>query len=303
MQYKDYYQIMGLSRDASRDEIKRAYRKLARKYHPDVSGEKNAEEKFKELGQAYEVLKDSQKRKEYDAIRDSHRGQDARKEQQRAQHAVDDDAFADFFNSIFGDKRQASSRPAYHGGNDIHAKLEISLGDSFNGIEKALELLVPFVSDKGAVEQKAKRINVKIPKGVIDKQQIRLKGQGGGIAGRVGDLYLEINIKPHKFFKVKNKDVSLMVPISPWEAVLGAQINVPTLGGSVRLKIPKRSQSGKQMRLAGRGLPGKPPGDQLVTLNIVIPEKENESVNSLYEALAEKESFNPRHGLGVSDEQ
>ena len=314
MEYKDYYKVLGLDRKASQDEIKRAYRKLARKYHPDVSKEAGAEDKFKELNEAYEVLKEPANRAKYDQYGEhwNQQGQQgAYQHQQRqhpqhsgagqAQHGFSGESAADFedlLSSIFGQhRRQQHHAPAYDEGQDIYAKINITLEDSYHGAEKTLQLQIP----ENNTEQ-LKTIKVKIPKGIGDKKQIRLKGQGGSIGGRPRDLYIEIHINPHPWFRLEDKDIYLQLPIAPWEAGLGATINVPTLGGPVKLNIPKGSQAGKKMRLKGRGLPGNPAGDQLVTLQIVIPEKENEQATKLYQEMAKVLAFNPRAHLGVRDD-
>ncbi|STX52887.1 curved DNA binding protein DnaJ [Legionella busanensis] len=312
MEYKDYYKIMGLDRNVSQEEIKRAYRKLARKYHPDVSKEPNAESKFKELGEAYEVLKDPEKRAKYDQFgqywQNPNAGASGRQGEQsnyQYSHSFDQGSAADFeefLNSIFK-QRQQQEYDYFEESLDIHAKITISLEDSFHGTEKMLQLQKPVMAQPGWPEYETRAIKVKIPKGVTDKQQIRLKGQGNeGRKHHKGDLYIEINIAPHPWFKLEKKDIHLELPITPWEATLGASVQVPTLGGPVRLKLPKLSQTGKQMRLKARGLPGNPAGDQLITLKIVIPTTENNEVNKLYEQIAALTKFNPRQSLGVSDD-
>ncbi|KTD18318.1 DnaJ C-terminal domain-containing protein [Legionella jordanis] len=309
MEYKDYYKIMGLDRNASQEDIKRAYRKLARKYHPDVSKEVGAEEKFKELGEAYEVLKDKEKRAKYDRYgqywqqqgqaRQSPPGQ----EQYQQFHPEDMAGFEDFLNSIFRERfHQDNTSSFFDQGEDIHAKININLEDSYHGAEKTLQLQTPVVDQRGQVHYEPRVVKIKIPKGIGNKQQIRLKGQGGKGPHQSGDLYIEVNFNHHPWFHLHKKDIHLQLPISPWEAALGTTVKVPTLGGVVNLKIPKLSQSGKKMRLKGRGLPGNPPGDQYIILQIVIEQVENEQANQLYEQLASVSKFNPRAHLGVSND-
>lgn len=297
---------MGLEKNVSQEEIKRTYRKLARKYHPDVSKESNAEEKFKELGEAYEVLKDPEKRRKYDEFGQYWQDPQQNSARQRPyQQAGEGNAadFEEFINSIFR-QRQHQEQPMYERGQDVHATLSISLEDSFSGAEKTLQLQVPVADKHGHVRYQSRAIKVKIPKGIEDKQQIRLKGQGDkGHSQNAGDLYIEINIMPHSWFHLLKKDVYLELPISPWEATLGADVTIPTLAGPVKLKIPKLSQSGKQMRLKGRGLPGSVSGDQIITLRIVIPKTENEKVTQLYEEMARSIDFNPREKLGVRNDK
>lgn len=308
MEYKDYYKIMGLERNASPEDIKRAYRKLARKYHPDVSKEADAETKFKELGEAYEVLKDSEKRTNYDKYGQYWKeqgqgpGYNPHNQQQYRQHTQQEDmsGFEDFLNSIFRERFHQDQNAFYEQGQDIHAKLAITLEESFHGAEKTLQLNLPVVDARGQVSYETRAVKVKIPKGIGNKQQIRLKGQGGkGPTKHAGDLYIEIDFHHHPYFHLHKKDIHLQLPISPWEAALGATIQVPTLGGNVNLKIPKLSQSGKKMRLKGRGLPGNPSGDQYVILQIVIPQVDNEQATKLYEQLANTIPFNPRENLGA----
>ena len=307
MEYKDYYKVMGLERNASQDDIKRAYRKLARKYHPDVSKEADAENKFKEVNEAYEVLKDPKNRERYDNLgqhwqqqpQGSHPHAQAHPGSSSYQYSsdVDPSEFEDLINSIFGQHHQTrrhAQAPSYDQGSDVYAKLNITLEDSYHGTEKTLQLQ--------ASPHELRTIKVKIPAGIGDKKQIRLKGQGSKMGNHAGDLYIEVQITPHPLFKHHHKEILLQLPIAPWEAALGATVNVPTLGGEVKLKIPKLSQSGKQMRLKGRGLPGNPAGDQIITLQIVIPDTENEQANKLYEELAKAITFNPRKKLGVSHE-
>jgi curved DNA-binding protein len=308
MAAKDYYKIMGLERSASQDEIKRAYRKLARKYHPDVSKEADAEAKFKELGEAYEVLKDPEKRAQYDKFGDSWQNPEAHNTWQYRTHQAGDEEIdlEDILGSIFGQRARQQQRQhyqAYHEPRkDIHAKLNIFLEESYAGAEKTIQIQVPHMQENGAVDNQVRAVKVKIPKGIGDKQQIRLKGQGAKINGQhPGDLYIEINIAPHPFYTLKNKDIYLKLPIAPWEAALGANVTVPTLGGNVSLKIPENSQSGKQMRLKGRGLPGNPNGDQYVSLEIVNPPTDSAKTKQLFEELAASADFNPRKELGVSD--
>lgn len=305
MEYKDYYKIMGLERGATQEEIKRTYRKLARKYHPDVSKEEHAEAKFKELGEAYEVLRDPEKRAKYDQYGQYWKEQassnpQSDKQQYHYQHFNEDQGtgFEDFLNSIFRERYGQQQSSVYEQGRDIHARLAIDLEDSFRGTEKTLQLQTPAVDQQGNIEYHTRAVKVKIPKGIGDKQQIRLKGQGvKGGAHQAGDLYIEININPHSLFKLQKNDIYLQLPVSPWEAALGATIKVPTLAGPVNLKIPKLSQNGKQMRLKGRGLPSHQPGDQYITLEIVIPEKASPQADALYEQLAKTMNFNPREHL------
>ncbi|KTD22547.1 DnaJ C-terminal domain-containing protein [Legionella londiniensis] len=293
MNTKDYYKIMGISRDATDTEIKTAYRKLARKYHPDISQEPNAEEKFKELGEAYEVLKDPKKRKAYDQyIRDWDFSRKANYSSERADWGAAEEAFhfgPDFFESIFG----AGFREAPTAGADYHSSILISLEDAYQGTVKQLTL--------PTAEGGTQTLRVKIPKGVKPGQKIRLPGQGapGKRGGKKGDLYLTVHIEKHPLFDLKENDVYLTLPITPWEAALGATVSVPTLGGRVDLKIPKGSQGGQKLRLKKRGLPGTTPGDQYIILKIVIPQPTTDTARDLYRKMADEMPFNPREKIGI----
>lgn len=313
MEFKDYYKMMGLTPEATADEIKRAYRKLARKYHPDVSQEKQAEEKFKELGEAYEVLKDPEKKSAYDRLRtQGWRGGETfnappnwhQEFHQSSSSTQDASAFSDFFESLFGGQQGGRGWHTNRGpakGEDVRYLLEISLEDSFHGASRVIEIPITTLENNHLV-QKMKAIKVKIPKGVIDGQHIRLKGQGSpGIQnGPAGDLYLEIRIRTNEPYHLSGRDITIHLPVSPWEAALGAKVKVPTLGGNIELKIPANSQTGAKLRLKGRGLPGKDhPGDEYVILQVVTPPAESQEAKALYQQMAEKIPFNPRAKLGV----
>ncbi|MGH8160712.1 MAG: DnaJ C-terminal domain-containing protein [Gammaproteobacteria bacterium] len=316
MEFKDYYKTMGVARDAPPEAIKRAYRKLARKYHPDVSKEANAEAKFKEVAEAYEVLRDPEKRKAYDELGTGPRpGEDFRPPPDwGGQHyefhggdfsGADASTFSDFFSSLFG--RGARAGPAPGGpafrarGEDIHARIEISLEDAFHGATRQLGLQVPEADAQGQVRIVERRLNVRIPKGIRRGQQIRLAGQGGagiGGGGR-GDLYLEVVYAPHPLYRVEGGDLALALPVAPWEAALGATVKAPTPAGAVSLKVPPNSTAGKRLRLKGRGLPGKAPGDLYVTLEIAAPPAETDEQKAFYRRMAKEFPFDPRKGLEV----
>lgn len=317
MQYKDYYEIMGVDRKATQDEIKRAYRKLARKYHPDVSKETDAEMHFKEVGEAYEVLKDPEKRAAYDQLGSNWQtGQDFKPppgwdegfEYSGGGFSEADAAhFSDFFENLFGQRSAQEFRTgggqqsARMRGQDHHARVMINLEDACNGAERAITLRVPEVDASGHVVTRDRTLNVKIPKGITRGQRIRLRGQGtAGVGqGEAGDLYLEVDFEPHPFYRVEGRDIYINLPITPWEAALGSNVSVPTLGGKVDMKIPAGAQTGKKMRLKGRGLPGKPAGDQYVILQIETPAASSEAHKALYQRMQEEMNFNPRQRLGV----
>ncbi len=322
MEYKDYYQILEVSKDTSQEDIKRSYRKLARKYHPDVSKEKDAEERFKELGEAYEVLKDPEKRAAYDQLGanwqagqqgfkpppDWNEGFEFHGGGYTADNAAD---YSDFFESLFGRRANQGTHSHSSGrhqqqwqmrGEDSHARVMIDLEDAYQGANRSINLRAVQLDEHGRPVVQERTLNVKIPKGVKEGQNIRLQGQGSpGIGGgAAGDLYLEIGFNPHSHFKVEGKDVSIELPVTPWEAALGSKVPVPTPLGTVDLKIPAGSSSGKRLRLKGRGIPAAEPGDFYVTLEIVLPESISDKEKTLYEALQKQAShFNPRAALGV----
>ena len=327
MEYKDYYQILGVSRDAGQDAIKRAYRKLAHKYHPDVSKEPDAEERFKEVKEAYEVLSDPEKRQAYDQLGSGWRQGQSFEPPPGWESAFDAGGgsrgfggfgggdFSDFFESLFGggaygggpfgDRARGSAWGGVGGfsaqGEDQHARIEIPLQVAFHGGQRRIQLAVPEADGQGRVRERTRSLDVKIPAGIREGQQIRLAGQGrpspGG--GSRGDLYLEVHIQPHPHFQLDGKDIYLNLPITPWEAALGQSVPVPTLGGTVNLTVPAGAQSGQKLRLKGRGLPGSHPGDQYVVLQIKVPRAETEEHRKLFREMADKMAFNPRQNLGV----
>jgi len=316
MDFKDYYNIMGLDRNASQDEIKRAYRKLARKYHPDVSKEADAEARFKELGEAYAVLKDPEKRAAYDELGANWKaGQDF-------QPPPDWDAgfefsgggyadggassHSDFFESLFGggfgSARSDGRHAGFHArGEDHHAKVMIDLEAAYQGATRDITLRTPELDSSGHVTTKQRTLNVKIPKGVKQGQRIRLSGQGSpGLGdGPAGDLYLEIDFNPHKLFRVEGRDVYFDLPVTPWEAALGATIKAPTPDGTVDLKVPPGTTSGRRLRLQKRGIPGAPPGDLYAILSITVPPADSDSAKQLYRKMEQELGFNPRSEMGV----
>lgn len=293
MEYKDYYKIMGVSRDASDKEIKMAYKRLARKYHPDINKEPDAEDKFKELGEAYEVLKDPEKRKIYDNYGNNWQAyqQGAEGAQQpgpdHSQFHFDEDLFETLFGKGFRQQQYRSQ------GRDLKASISITLDDAYSGTEKQIQLPID--------GKHPQAIKVKIPKGIKDKQQIRLQGMGArGLNGGVnGDLYLEVHILKHHLYDIKGDDIYLTLPITPWEAALGARVKVPTMSGFVDVKIPPNSQSGQKLRLKNKGMiHGKTTGSQYIILKVVVPEPKNDEDKALYEKMANIMSFNPRRKLG-----
>ena len=324
MRYKDYYKVMGVARDASQEDIKRAYRKLARKFHPDVSKEKDAEEKFKELQEAHEVLKDAEKRAAYDQLgADWRPGQDFRPppdwgkgfEFSRPRGgggggggAEGLGGFSDFFSELFGERSpfggrtQGGARPGRGfaaAGQDHVARVEIDLEDAYRGSSRNIELRSPEMTADGHVVVKPRTLRVTIPAGVTEGQQIRLAGQGSpGIGGgSSGNLFLEVSLRPHPLFKADGRDITLALPVAPWEAALGETVSVPTLGGPVDMKLPVGARSGQKLRLRGRGLPGPTPGDQYVVLEIVLP-PDSPRVREMFEQMKRELPFDPRADIG-----
>ncbi len=317
MQFKDYYEVMGLARDASSEQIKRAYRQLARKHHPDVNKAQDAELRFKEIGEAYAVLKDPQKRAAYDQLGANWKsGQDfqpppdwgTRSEQAGGGFSQAEAAqFSDFFDSLFGraqgGTRTRSQRAFQAQGEDHHAKIQIALEDAYEGPQREITLRVPQVDARGQVGVREHKVSFKLPRGVRAGQQIRLAGQGGaGIGeGAPGDLYLEVEFLPHAHYRVERHDVYLELPVAPWEAALGAEIEVPTPTGTVSLTIAPNSKAGRKLRLKGRGLPAATPGDFYFVLQIVLPAAATPAQQAAYSELAAQfQDFQPRAHLGVS---
>jgi curved DNA-binding protein len=319
MDYKDYYSILGVGKDADAATIKKEYRKLARKYHPDVNQDLAAEHKFKDIGEAYEVLKDPEKRKAYDRFGANWKnGQPQPNPNQHSRRTYTSGAggggfdfgggygdagqYSDFFESLFGNQyrgRRDQRSSFQQKGHDVDAAIRIPLEDAFHGSSRTITFEAPTQSASGAVENKKRTLNVKIPKGIKNGGKIRLKGQGGPgyDGGPAGDMYIRIDIDKHKLFTIDGADLYLMLPIAPWEAALGGKVNVPTPAGTIQLNIPKGSASGKKMRLKGKGIPAKQPGDLYVELQIVLPPADNEKANKLYEEMKNL-NFNPRQGFG-----
>jgi curved DNA-binding protein len=316
MDYKDYYKVMGVERSATQDEIKRAYRKLARKYHPDVSKEASAEDQFKELGEAYAVLKDPEKRAAYDELganwqagKEFHPPPDwgtGFEFSGSGTESADAGAYSDFFESLFGggmgSRFHSGGRSEFRArGEDHHAKVLVDLEDTYEGATRSISLRSPEVDANGHVVTKDRTLNVKIPRGIQQGQRIRLTGQGspGYGGGTAGDLYLEVELRPHRCYTQNGADVYLVLPVTPWEAALGATVKVPTPKGSVDLKIPAGSRSGRKLRLKGRGIPSATPGDLYVTIEITLPPADSDTAKSLYQKMRTELDYNPREHLEV----
>lgn len=307
MKYKDYYQVLGVERTASEDEIKKAYRRLARKYHPDVSKEANAEERFKEIAEAYDVLKDTQKRAAYDRLGRHGAGEEFRPppgwQEQYARGAgaagySGQWDLGDLFAELFGGGRPRPSS-ATGGfaipGNDYEAVVQLDLEQAYRGAEVQLNL-GPVAGDVG--ERRQQTTTIRIPKGVTDGQKLRVPGKGGpgSNGGPPGSLYLEIKLKPHPRYKVSDHDLYVDLPLAPWEAALGTQVEIPTLDGNVRLKINAGASSGQKLRLPGKGLPepGGGAGDLYAVVQIMSPPSLSPRERELYDELSRVSSFNPR---------
>lgn len=325
MEFKDYYKILAVPRDATAEDIKRAWRRLARKYHPDVSKEKDAEARFKEMREAYEVLKDPEKRAAYDqfganwkAGQDFQPPPDWQREHSFRAGGADNPFgsgfsgsnfgtsgdFSDFFETLFGQGRGFSFHAGNAGpvrGDDVNAVITIPIEDAFRGATRTITLEVPETGPSGQASRRRRTLNVKIPQGITSGKRIRLEKQGGKSrdGASAGDLYLTVEFEPHPHYRVQGKDVHIELPVTPWEAALGRKISAPTLGGAVDLKIPPGSGSGKTLRLKGRGLPGEPPGDQYVDLKVVVPAATEQEDRELYEKLESRHAVNPRSGFGV----
>jgi len=306
MRFKDYYEVMGVQRGATQDEIKRAYRKLARKFHPDVSKEKDAEARFKEVGEAYEVLRDPEKRAAYDALGTRKPGEEFRPppDWQFDYGAAEADAgnHSDFFEQLFGGLGRGRRGSFRSRGFDTAGQVEVTLEEAFKGTERRLSLQRVAVDERGRAQPTTQQLTVRIPAGVVDGQRIRVPSQGepGVGGGPAGDLFLEVHLQPHRWFRAEGRDIWLDLPVTPWEAALGETVRVPTLGGRVDLKVPKGSQTDRQLRLRGRGLPGNPPGDQLVVLKVMTPPAQTPADEELYKEMATKLRMNPRETMESS---
>jgi curved DNA-binding protein len=311
MKYKDYYKILGVERTANEEQIKKAYRKLARKYHPDVSKEKDAEEKFKEVSEAYEVLKDAEKRKAYDTMGYYQPGQDFRPppdwEQQFRSGGFQDLEGVDLFDLLSGLGRGGFRTGRAGGGfrmpgQDYEVSAHLGVEEVARGTELDIPLAVTEMSGDGQLRRTAKTVKVRIPKGATDGQRLRVPGKGGKGHGGApdGDLYVDIQLRPHDLFRVSGHDLYLELPVAPWEAALGADVQVPTLDGRVSVKIPPGSRAGQKLRVRGKGLPrpGGGEGDLYAVLQVVTPSVLSEREKQLYRELQQASTFNPRAHFG-----
>ena len=309
MKYKDYYAILGLKRDATADDIKAAYRRLARKYHPDVSKEKDAEEKFKEMAEAYETLKDADKRAAYDQLGSYTPGQEFRPSPDwgehfaRGQGGFDDLDLSSLFAGLSGRQGRGGARRADRAmaGSDYEAVVRISLEQAFHGAEIDLELSVLEWSPDGGARRVPHRVKTRIPRGVTDGEKLRVPGKGGkGVnGGPDGDLYLDVEVTDHPLYRVSGQDLYIDLPLAPWEAILGTSVQLPTPAGAVALKVPAGTRAGQQLRLAGRGMArvGGAAGHLYALVRIEVPTVVDDAQRALYRKLAETANFNPRAHL------
>ena len=313
MEIKDYYEVLGVPRDATAEDIKKAFRKLARKYHPDVSKEQDAETRMKEVNEANAVLSDPEKRVAYDQIGKGFRpGQEFRPPPdwdagfEFSGHAFSPDeaaGFSEFFEQIFGRAGAGAqgSRGQQHfraQGEDHHARVFLELEDAFTGATQQITLRAPKVDTEGRVALESRTLNVKLPKGIREGQVIRLAGQGAPGIGDApaGDLLLEVHFKPHSRLRAEGRDLHLTLPVAPWEAALGAIVAVALPGGAVKVRIPKGAQSGNQLRVRGKGIPSEPPGDLMLTIEVMLPPADTPKAQAFYEQMARELAFDPRQG-------
>jgi len=305
MEYRDYYKILGIAPDAEPGEIKRAFRKLARKYHPDINKSAEAESMFKDVNEAYEVLKDPERRAAYDQLGKPGSGaQDGFRPPPGWEGGFEfsgggpenAEAFSDFFESLFRRRGQ----PFGGTGADQHARLQLDIEDAYRGATRVLTLRVPQAAADGSVHLQDRSITVHVPKGILEGQHIRLPGHGMPAPGgsTPGDLFLEVSFAPHPVYRSDGRDLYLELPVAPWEAALGGKVMMPTPDGKVALTIPANARSGQKLRLKGKGLPGTPPGDIYATLRIVNPEVTTEEARAFFEQMAREVPFNPRAGIG-----
>lgn len=306
MEYKDYYKVLGVARSASAEEIKKAFRKGARKYHPDINSDADAEVQFKDVNEAYEVLKDPERRAAYDQLGKA--PPQGAQGQGRYQPPPDWDQgrsfsdagpegnehFSDFFETLFRRGAGGESGRRQAPPTDSHGRIEITIEESYNGAERTLSLREPVMGPNGTVSIQDRNILVHVPKGVVQGQNIRLAGQGGS----GGDLFLEITFAAHPVFRLDGKDLYVDLPVAPWEAALGGKVVMPTPSGRVDLSIPSNARTGQKLRLKGKGLPGRPAGNIYATLKIVNPKVKTEEQRAFFEKMAKEMPFDPRANLG-----
>jgi curved DNA-binding protein len=308
VEFKDYYGTLGISRDAAADDMRKAFRKLARKYHPDVSKEPDAEARMKEVNEAYAVLSDPEKRAAYDQLGRGYRpGQEFRPPPDwdagfefsgRGFSRAEAADFSDFFAELFGrmGARAAPGAEFHAHGEDHYAKVLLDVEDAFVGAARQVSLRVPRIDERGRMLVEERTLNLKVPRGVREAQLIRLAGQGasGAGKGKPGDLLLEVHFRPHPRYRVEGRDLHVDLPVAPWEAALGAVLQIEVPGGALNVRIPAGAQSGRVLRVRGKGVPAEPPGDLLLAIRVVLPGADTPKARELYEQMARELAFDPR---------
>jgi curved DNA-binding protein len=313
LEFRDYYETLGVARDAGAEDIKKAFRKMARKYHPDVSKEQDADTRMKEVNEAYAVLSDPEKRSAYDRLgKNFHAGQGFQPPpdwgggsdfSSQGFSGADNADFSDFFSELFGRRHagRAGRNDRFFNarGEDQHAKIMLDLKDAYFGASRTISMRGPAVAERGYTRFTERSLDVRIPKGVREGQLIRLAGQGNpGIGnGQAGDLYLEVAFNPHPRYRIEGRDVYASLPVAPWEAALGGSVAAPVPDGIVEVRIPEGSQPGRKLRLKGRGIPGATPGDLYLLIEVVLPPADHAKARELYQKMAQELAFNPRQGL------
>lgn len=301
MDYKDYYKVLGVSQDASADEIKKAFRKKARAFHPDINKSADAEAQFKDVNEAFEVLKDPERRSAYDQLgQEPPQGRgpfrpppDWDSEFEFSASGHPDTDFSDFFETLFRRGAQQGAGMRQGRAPDSHASIQIAIEDAYKGATRQFSLREPVLRPDGSVSWQTRTLSVPVPKGALEGQHIRIAGQGGA-----GDLFLEIQFAAHPVYRAEGRDLFLDLPVAPWEAALGGKVVMPTPGGKVDLRIPKNARSGQKLRLRGKGLPGTPPGDIYATLRIVNPAVTTDEARAFFERMARDMAFDPRAEMG-----
>ncbi|MDR2451437.1 MAG: DnaJ domain-containing protein [Candidatus Accumulibacter sp.] len=311
MEFKDYYRTLGVERGATAEEIKKAFRRLARKYHPDVSKETDAEQRMQEINEAHAVLSDPEKRAAYDRLGSGHRsGEDFRPPPdwdagfEFSAHEGFGNGFSDFFSQLFGRTgaddfraRQAGGGRGFRvRGRDHHAKVLLEVEDAFHGATRQISLRAPKIDDEGRVTMETRTLKVRIPAGVREGRIIRLAGQGAPGRGDApaGDLLLEVHFAPHARYRVDGRDLCVDLPVAPWEAALGAVVPVDLPGGTLKVRVPAGAQGGGTLKVRGKGIPGNPPGDAILKLRVVLPPADTDQARELYAAMARELAFDPR---------
>ena len=311
MDFKDYYKILGVEKTASADEIRTAYRRLARKYHPDLSKEPDAQARMQDINEARDVLADPEKRSAYDDLSSRpHASQDFRPPPdwntgyEFSGDGAEEGDYSEFFSNLFGrgaGRGQAHGRQMHMAGEDRHARVQIDLADSYQGATRTITLQQPVIDEQGRIARQERTLDVRIPKGIREGQHIRLRGQGApGLGdGPAGDLYLDVQFRPDARYRIEGSDVYGALPVAPWEAALGASVTAATPAGTFDVQVPAGSQNGRKLRLRGRGLPSEPPGDFYLVLEVVLPPADSDKARRLYETMAREMPFNPRQRQGA----